>query len=119
MSSRGPDAAVAHELRVGGHLDQRWSAWLDGFALTLEVDGTSALRGVVRDQSELHGLLAKVRDLGTTLSSVTSLTATAHTPTERGHTHHRVQKSQVRRSQCSPIGVRASASYNRAEEVAS
>ena len=36
-----------------------------------EDDGTTTLRGAVTDQAELHGLLAKVRDLGATLISVT------------------------------------------------
>ena len=76
MTARGPDAATTYELRIGGHLDAHWSTWFDGFTLTHEVDGNSTLRGVVRDQSELHGLLAKVRDLGTTLISVTPLEAT-------------------------------------------
>ena len=75
MTARGPDAAASYELRIGGHLDAHWSTWFDGFTLTHEDDGTSTLRGVVRDQSELHGLLARVRDLGTTLISVTPLVA--------------------------------------------
>jgi hypothetical protein len=75
MTSRGPDAAASYELRIGGHLDQHWGTWFDGFTLTHEDDGTSTLRGAVRDQSELHGLLVRVRDLGTTLISVTSLVA--------------------------------------------
>jgi hypothetical protein len=73
MSGPGPDAAGSYELRIGGHLDQHWSTWFDGFTLTHEDDGTSTLRGVVRDQSELHGLLNRVRDLGTPLISVTPL----------------------------------------------
>ena len=44
-----------------------------------EDDGTTTLRGVVTDQAELHGLLAKVRDLGTTLISVNA-TDTADSP---------------------------------------
>jgi hypothetical protein len=75
MTSRGPDAAASYELRIGDHLDEYWGTWFDGFTLTHEDDGTSTLRGVVRDQSELHGLLARVRDLGATLISVTRLAA--------------------------------------------
>lgn len=73
MSPPPPDLAAAYELRVQGHLDQHWSAWFDGFTLTHQDDGTTILRGEVRDQAELHGLLAKVRDLGTALISVTPL----------------------------------------------
>jgi hypothetical protein len=40
-----------------------------------EEDGTTTLRGTVTDQAALHGLLAKVRDLGTTLISVTATDA--------------------------------------------
>jgi hypothetical protein len=73
MTSPPPEVATAYELQVQGHLDQYWSTWFDGFTLTHQDDGTTTLRGLVRDQSELHGLLAKVRDLGMALISVTSL----------------------------------------------
>ena len=69
MSAR--DASV-YELRIEGHLDERWSAWFGGLALVRQADGTTTLSGVVTDQAELHGLLAKVRDLGVTLISVTA-----------------------------------------------
>lgn len=60
-----------YEVRVAGHLDERWSAWFDGVALAHESDGTTTLSGDVTDQAALHGLLAKVRDLGAVLLSVT------------------------------------------------
>jgi hypothetical protein len=82
MTARGPDAAASYELRIGGHLDRHWSTWFDGFTLTHEDDGTSTLRGVVRDQSELHGLLNRVRDLGTTPISVTHLEASTNDDTD-------------------------------------
>jgi hypothetical protein len=55
---------------VEGHLDERWSTWFCGLTLVREDDGTTTLRGAVTDQAELHGLLAKVRDIGATLLSV-------------------------------------------------
>ena len=64
---------LRYELRVGGHLDDHWSAWFGVRTLTHEDDGTTVLRGDVADQAQLHGLLAKVRDLGATLISVTPL----------------------------------------------
>ncbi len=70
-----PRAPNCYELRIQGHLDQHWSTWFGGLVLTLEDDGTTTLRGPVTDQSELHGLLAKIRDLGTPLISVTPVTA--------------------------------------------
>lgn len=59
-----------YELRVEGHLDIHWSAHLDDLALTWKDDGTTTLTGLVEDQSQLHGLLDKIRDLGLTLISV-------------------------------------------------
>jgi hypothetical protein len=67
----GPDAPTRYEVRVGGHLDPHWSAWFGGLTVTHEDDGTTTLRGPVPDQAALHGLLAKVRDVGATLISVT------------------------------------------------
>ena len=64
--------ANRYELRIKGHLDEHWSTWFGGLTLIHEDDGTTSLRGVVADQAELHGLLAKVRDIGATLISVTS-----------------------------------------------
>jgi hypothetical protein len=70
-----PQGPAHYELRIDGHLDERWSAWFGGLTLSREDDGTTTLRGAVIDQAELHGLLAKVRDLGTTLISVKIINA--------------------------------------------
>lgn len=66
-SDEGPWYAI----RLAGHLDDHWSTWFGGLAITHEDDGTTTLRGIVADQAELHGLLTKVRDLGATLISLT------------------------------------------------
>ena len=66
---------TSYELRIGAHLDEHWSAWFGGLAVVREEDGTTTLRGAVSDQAELHGLLAKVRDLGVTLISVQAVDA--------------------------------------------
>jgi GTPase len=70
---RGPHPPAHYALRIEGHLDEHWSTWFGGLTLVREDDGTTTLRGVVTDQAELHGLLAKVRDLGATLISVTTV----------------------------------------------
>jgi hypothetical protein len=60
-----------YEIKVEAHLDQAlWSEWFDGMAVTLDRDGTTTLVGAVADQAALHGLLAKVRDLGLLLISI-------------------------------------------------
>jgi hypothetical protein len=65
--------AGRYEIRIKGHLDSRWAAWFDGLNLTNSSDGTTVIRGFVADQSALHGLLQKVRDVGLPLISVTRL----------------------------------------------
>ena len=57
--------AQVYEIKVEGHLDQAfWTEWFDEMAVTLGAEGASSLVGPVADQAALHGLLAKVRDLG-------------------------------------------------------
>jgi hypothetical protein len=69
-STGSQSADGQYEIRLAGHLDQRWSEWFDGLTLTHGSDGTTVLHGPVVDQAALHGLLQKVRDLGLPLVSV-------------------------------------------------
>ena len=62
-----------YEIRVGGRLPSRWAAWFDDLTVTAETDGTTAIRGPVADQAALHGLLARVRDVGLPLVSLARL----------------------------------------------
>lgn len=62
--------AQNYEIRLKGHLDTRWGDRFEGMAIKLEEDGDTLLSGPVADQAALHGLLKKVRDLGTSLLSV-------------------------------------------------
>ena len=59
-----------YEIRIKGHLDDRWTDWFGGLTITLEKNGDTLLAGPVVDQAALHGLLRKVRDLGMPLLSV-------------------------------------------------
>jgi len=59
-----------YEIRLKGHLDQRWAARFDGLSLTHESDGTTILRGSLVDQAALHGVIQTIRDLGLPLVSV-------------------------------------------------
>lgn len=60
-----------YEIRIKGHLDNRWANWFDGLAITALDNGETVLTGPVIDQAALHGMLRKVRDLGLPLLSVT------------------------------------------------
>jgi hypothetical protein len=62
-----------YEIRLQGHLDPRWSGWFDDMQMAHLDDGSTVVRGPVVDQSALHGLLARLRDLGLPLLSVTQI----------------------------------------------
>jgi hypothetical protein len=61
---------VHYEIWVRGVLDSGWSAWFDGLQVTSDERGQTVIAGSVVDQAALHGLLAKVRDLGLELLEV-------------------------------------------------
>ena len=57
---------------MAGVLDGRWAAWFNGLQISGQ-DRETVIRGLLADQPALHGLLAKVRDLGLCLISVRRL----------------------------------------------
>jgi hypothetical protein len=62
------DQPAAYQIKVQGRLDETWSAWFDGMAITVESGDNGAaittLTGTVADQVALYGLLSRIRDLG-------------------------------------------------------
>ena len=64
--------STRYQIHLRGELDPRWSAWFDEFVITTEA-GDSLLTGFVPDQAALHGVLARIRDLGLTLVSIQQL----------------------------------------------
>jgi hypothetical protein len=71
-SEQDADPPMVYQIRIKGHLGPRWMYWFEGLKITLEEDGNTLLNGPVLDQSALHGILKKVRDLGMPLLSVHS-----------------------------------------------
>ncbi len=64
-------------IELQGQLDPRWSASFDGMAFTVQTAPggftITTLKGVVADQSTLHGMLNHIRDLGLPLLKVECL----------------------------------------------
>jgi hypothetical protein len=67
------DRPATYEIQVPGHLDESWSDWAAGMAITIESEGegppVTTLTGTV-DQAALHGLLRRLYSLGLPLLSV-------------------------------------------------
>jgi len=63
-------ATTTYAIRVDGHLDDHWSAWLGELDLTRNDDGSTTITAAVADQAQLHGLLAGLRDIGAVLTEL-------------------------------------------------
>ena len=59
-----------YEIRIKEPIGEKWLAWFDEFTITRTDLGETMLTGPIADQSALHGLLGKIRDLNLTLLSV-------------------------------------------------
>ena len=62
--------SIRYSIRVEGHLDPTWIDWFDGLAITHQLNGDTVLRGCVRDQAALYGLLNRLGALGLPLVAV-------------------------------------------------
>ena len=67
---REMDRRAVYQIRIRGYLDYLWSDWFDGLTIAPQANNETLLSGPVADQAALHGLLAKIRDLGLPLLSV-------------------------------------------------
>ncbi len=72
MVKKESSASFFYRIRVRGQLDQRWADWFDGFEMQ-SVGEDTVLTGCISDQAALHGVLAKIRDLGLTILLVERL----------------------------------------------
>lgn len=64
------DSPGTYEIRVSDHLTTGWANWFGAVDLRYEEDGEMVLVAQLPDQAALHGLLARIRDLGLTLIAV-------------------------------------------------
>ena len=66
------EEASQYRLRLRGRLDPGRAGWFPGLQMRLE-NGDTLLQGEIADQSALHGLLARIRDLSLPLESLERL----------------------------------------------
>ena len=59
-----------YEIKTQGHLDTKWSDWFYGMTITHERDDTTTLYGPLPDQTVLHSVLDRIRDMNLPLISV-------------------------------------------------
>ena len=62
-----------YRIEIKDCLDADWLQWFDGISMNVTPDGNTNIFVRVADQSALHGLLAKIRNLNLVLLSVNHL----------------------------------------------
>jgi RimJ/RimL family protein N-acetyltransferase len=67
--------STTYAIRVEGHLDDHWSAWLGGLDISRENDGATTVTVQAADQAQLHGVLAGLRDIGAVISELRTAAA--------------------------------------------
>ena len=62
-----------YEIRIQGHLQDKWAEWFEGMTLTRQDDGTTTLCGSLPDQTALHGILLKIGNMNLKLILVSEI----------------------------------------------
>ncbi len=70
MAMNDQVTTTIYEIRVKGHLGNNAASWFPNLAIDRAANGETILRGPVVDQSALHGILMRIRDLGLILTLV-------------------------------------------------
>jgi len=66
---KSTDRTNHYQICLEGILDERWLRWFEGLEIITSDGEQTIIRGEF-DQSALHGLFNRIRDLGVTLISV-------------------------------------------------
>ena len=59
-----------YRIILKGHIEPGWSTWFGDVSIHYDKSDNSVVTGFLPDQSALHGMLEKIRDLNLTLLSV-------------------------------------------------
>ncbi len=67
------DERDSYEIRLKGHLDERWVSWFEGFTIAHGFQNgvpVTKLSGSMADQAALHGVLIKLGEIGIPILSI-------------------------------------------------
>ena len=64
------NAPITYEIELKGHLDSKWAEWFYDMTIIHRSDGVTTLRGPLPDQTVLHSILLKIRDMNLTIINV-------------------------------------------------
>ena len=73
------EAPTRYEIRIEGQLSASWASWFEGLEIRHEDDET-ILAGLLVDQTALHGVLMRIRDLGLPLIAVNRMDSIENQP---------------------------------------
>jgi len=62
---------LAVEIIFKGWIDKQWTEWLGGLRISHSKPDQTTLTGTLPDQAAVYGIIARMRDLGLELTSVT------------------------------------------------
>ena len=62
-----------YEIRTKGHLQDKWQERFEGMSITRKSDGTTTLFGPLPDQTALHSILLRIRNMNLKLLSINSV----------------------------------------------
>ena len=82
-----------YEIRLKGHLSDRWVNRFDDVSISLEQHGVTLLTIHIVDQAALFGLLKQVRDAGLPLISVNPIESGVNTTIEE-HPVNQIQSNK-------------------------
>ena len=61
---------MRYEIIIKGHINKNWNVWFEGMKVSSLPERKTQISGNIKDQSQLHGILNKIRDLGIPLVKV-------------------------------------------------
>lgn len=73
------DNVEIYEIKIQGQLDTKWSEWFYGMTITHGGDDATILCGPLPDQTVLHSVLDRIRDMNLPLLSVNQIVTNGHT----------------------------------------